>query len=162
MPTVYLGLGSNLDPQSNLEFAIRELEKRFGELRKSTVYRSAAYGFDGDDFLNLVVRLETDRTPIELHTEIEKIHRAAGRDQAARGFSPRTLDIDLLLYDDLVINESAIRLPRPDVLQFSFVLGPLVEIAPDLVHPETGQSLKTHWEQFDVNHHPITPEQFVL
>lgn len=162
MPTVYLGLGSNIDPQKNLGFALVELGKRFGKLETSSVYRSTAYGFDGDDFLNLVICLDTELPPIEVHAQLEQIHRAAGRDQAARGYSPRSLDIDLLLYDDLILDEPPIRLPRLDVLKFSFVLGPLVEIAPELVHPETNRSLQDHWDQFDADSHPITRESVIL
>lgn len=162
MPTVYLGLGSNVDPQPNLKRALEALEHRFGELRISSVYRSTAFGFDGDDFLNMVVRLETALTPIDIHAELEHIHRAAGRDRTSRGYSSRTLDIDLLLYDDLIINEPPIRLPRSDVLRFSFVLGPLAEIAPELTHPVTNQSLQQHWDQFDAGGHPITLESVIL
>ena len=158
MPTVYLGIGSNIDPQKNLVHALEELEKRFGRLEKSSVYRSKAYGFEGDEFLNMVVALDSEVTPIEIHAQLEEIQRAAGRDRATRGNSSRTLDIDLLLYDDLVMDEPPIRLPRPDVLRFSFVLGPLAEIAPELRHPETHQSYQDHWDNFDLASHPITRE----
>jgi 2-amino-4-hydroxy-6-hydroxymethyldihydropteridine diphosphokinase len=162
VPTVYLGLGSNIEPQKNLKFALEELEGHFGRLETSSVYRSAAYGFDGDDFLNMVVRFGTTLSPAEVHAQLDEIQRTAGRDRAARGYSPRTLDIDLLLYDDLIMNEPPIRLPRPDVLRFGFVLGPLVEIAPELVHPVTNQSLQAHWEQFDAGRHPITREDVIF
>ncbi len=159
MPTIYLGIGSNIDPQENLALALRELEKRFGDLEKSSVYRSKAYGFDGDEFLNMVVALDSELTPIEIHTHLQDIQRAAGRDRAARGYSPRTLDIDLLLYDDLIIDDPPVRLPRADVLRFSFVLGPLAEIAPELQHPETRRSYQDHWDEFDSGGHPITRER---
>lgn len=162
MPTIYLGIGSNIDPQKNLAVALKELGKRFGNLEKSSVYRSKSYGFDGDEFLNMVVAIDSELTPIEIHTHLEDIQRAAGRDRAARGYSPRTLDIDLLLYDDLIIDEPPIRLPRADVLRFSFVLGPLAEIAPELRHPETHQSYQDHWDQFDSGGHPITQESVIL
>lgn len=162
MPTVYLGIGSNVDPRKNLVFALVELEKRFGKLEKSSVYRSKAYGFDGDDFLNMVVALRSEHAPAEIHAQLDEIHRAAGRDRAARGYSSRTLDIDLLLYDDLIVDEPPIRLPRPDVLRFSFVLGPLAEIAPELQHPETRQSYQHHWDSFDSGGHPIARESVIL
>ena len=162
MPTVYLGLGSNIEPQKNLGLGLKELEKRFGQLEKSSVYRSKAYGFDGDDFLNMVVGLETGLPPGEIYDQTEEIQRMAGRDRVARGYSSRALDIDLLLYDDLVVNEPPIRLPRPDVLRFGFVLGPLAEIASKLLHPETHQSYQDHWDEFDAGRHPITPESVIL
>ncbi len=156
MPTIYLGIGSNIDPRNHLVHALNELEKRFGELERSSVYQSKPYGFESDDFLNMVVALNTELTPLEVHAQLEEIQCAAGRDGEARGYSSRTLDIDLLLYDDLVIDEPPIRLPRQDVLRFSFVLGPLAEIAPELRHPETHQSYQAHWNDFDSARHPIT------
>ena len=162
MPAVYLGLGSNIEPQKNLGLGLKELEKRFGKLEKSSVYRSKAYGFDGDDFLNMVIGLETGLPPGEIYDQTEEIQRMAGRDRFARGYSSRALDIDLLLYDDLVVDEPPIRLPRPDVLRFSFVLGPLAEIAPKLLHPETHQSYQDHWDKFDTGRHPITRESVIL
>ena len=146
VPSVHLGIGSNIDAKKNLELALNELEKRFGELDKSSVYRSKAYGFDGDDFLNMVVALDSVLTPTEIHEQLEDI------------YASRTLDIDLLLYDDLVIDQPPIRLPRADVLRFSFVLGPLAEIAAELRHPETHQSYQGHWNNFDTGSHPITRE----
>jgi 2-amino-4-hydroxy-6-hydroxymethyldihydropteridine diphosphokinase len=162
VPTVYLGLGSNINPQENLGRALKDLESRFGKLKSSSVYRSRAYGFDGDDFLNMVVHFETELQPLEVHAETVRIQQAAGRNRASKGYSSRTLDIDLLLYDDQVVDEPPIRLPRADVLRFSFVLGPLAEIAPELVHPETGLSLRKHWDQFDADGHPITRESVIL
>ena len=161
MSTVYLGLGSNIDPLENLRRAIKDLENRFGKLESSSVYRSAAYGFDGDDFLNMVTRLETELRPEEVYAETERIQRAAGRDRTSRGYTSRTLDIDLLLFDDLIINKPPIRLPRQDVLKFGFVLCPLAEIAPDFVHPETRLSVQEHWSQFDADDHPITRESII-
>ncbi len=162
MPTIYLGIGSNIDPQKNLAFALRELEKRFGALEKSCIYRSKAYGFEGDDFLNMVVALISELTPAEIVAQLEGIQCAAGRAREALGYSARTLDIDLLLYDDLIMDEPPIRLPRADVLRFSFVLGPLAEIAPDLQHPETRQSYQDHWDKFDAVSYPITREHVIL
>lgn len=158
MPVVFLGVGSNIDPRKNIALALEELEKRFGRLKKSSLYKSKAFGFDGDDFLNMVVRLGSELTPIDMHAQLERIQRAAGRDRTVRGNSSRTLDIDLLLYDDLIMDDPPIRLPRPDVLRFSFVLGPLAEIAPELQHPETRQSYQDHWDKFDIRSHPITRE----
>ena len=85
MSIVYLGLGSNIEPQKNLRLGLGELEKRFGKLNRSSVYQSKAYGFNGDDFLNMVVGLDTKLPPIEVYNQIEEIQRAAGRDRVVRG-----------------------------------------------------------------------------
>ena len=162
MARVYLGLGSNIDPEHNLRRGILELGERFGELELSAVYRSAAVGFDGDDFLNLVVGLDTDASPRSVNDEIEVIHELAGRRRGEDKFSSRPLDIDLLLYDDLVVNEPPLRLPRSDILEYSFVLRPLAELAAELPHPCTGKTLAEHWREFDQESQPLTPVQGIL
>lgn len=156
MPVVFLSLGSNLQPRKNLSLAINELCKRFGAVELSSVYRSEPHGFSGDDFLNLVARVETSKEPGWIVGELEEIHDLAGRQRGSDRFGPRELDIDLLLYDDVVTNEDGLRIPRSDVLAYSFVLGPLAEIAGDLVHPVTGKSLREHWQEFDQKSHPLT------
>jgi len=155
MATVYLGLGSNLSPQANLSLAIGELSKRYGELTISAAYRSAAVGFRGEDFLNLVVRLQTEESPLAICDEIEVIHNLAGRVRGSDKWESRALDIDLLLYNDLVKDERPIRVPRDDILRYSFVLRPLAELAPDTIHPVTGRTMLEHWQEFDASGHPL-------
>ena len=162
MAKIYLGLGSNIDPENNLRLGVRELRRRYGELQISDLYKSAAVGFEGPDFLNLVVGCESAASPVEVHEDIESIHQMAGRRRDEEKFSSRPLDIDLLLYDDLVIDEGPVRLPRSDVLEFGFVLRPLAELAPDLVHPVTGKKILEHWRSFDSTRHPLTPVSVIL
>jgi len=162
MATVYLGIGSNIDPEKNLSLAVRELRKRFGELDSSAVYKSAAVGFDGEDFLNLVVRLRSDASPLEICEEIERLHNLSGRVRGSQKWASRPLDIDLLLYNDLIQDERPVRVPRSDVLEYSFVLRPLAELAPDLVHPGTGKTMLTHWQEFDADSHPLEAVGVIL
>ena len=155
MATVYVGLGSNIDPELNLHLGIRELRERYGELELSAVYRSKAVGFEGEDFLNLVARFESNESPVSICEEIELIHNLTGRDRDSGKWESRPLDIDLLLYNDLVIDEPPVRVPRKDVLEYSFVLRPLAELSPDLVHPVTGKTMLKHWQEFDAASHPL-------
>jgi 2-amino-4-hydroxy-6-hydroxymethyldihydropteridine diphosphokinase len=155
MAKIYLGLGSNVEPEKYLQLGIRELGQRFAVLEMSNIYRSKAVGFDGADFLNLVLGFDSDLSPSEIHQSIEDIHRVAGRQRGESRFSARTLDIDLLLYDDLVLDAGPIRVPRTDILKYSFVLGPLAEIAANLRHPESGRLITEHWAEFDQESHPI-------
>ena len=155
MAKIYLGLGSNVEPEKYLQLGIRELCQQFGVLEMSNVYRSKAAGFDGADFLNLVLGFDSDLSPAEIHQAIEDIHKVAGRQRGESRYSARTLDIDLLLYGDLVSDVAPIRVPRTDILECSFVLGPLAEIAPDLRHPQTGKMMTEHWAEFDQESHPI-------
>ncbi len=156
MPVAYLGVGSNLNAEDNVRLAFRELHERFSVEQVSTVYQSKALGFEGTDFLNAVVCVATELSPHDLCAQLELIHELAGRRHRPDKFVARTLDIDLLLYDRLVVDEPPVRLPRNDVLQFSFVLRPLAEVAPDYRHPVTGKSLSEHWRQFDAASHPLT------
>lgn len=156
MPAVYLGLGSNVDPEKNLRLGVNELRRRYGDLIISSTYQNTAVGFEGDDFLNLVVGFESDDGPARINDEIEVIHGLAGRQRGTDRFSSRPLDIDLLLYGDLVVDEASLQLPRSDILAYNFVLRPLAELAPDLNHPETGRTLAEHWQECDASGHPLT------
>jgi 2-amino-4-hydroxy-6-hydroxymethyldihydropteridine diphosphokinase len=147
MARVFLGIGSNVSPIGNLRLGVRELQRQLGDIRISPVYRSRPLGFEGDDFLNAVVALDTEISPDEVLQVIEKIHARAGRQRDAHKLVSRTLDIDLLLYDDLVLETPGLSLPRSDVLSYSFVLRPLAELAPDASHPVTGRTFQEHWRQ---------------
>lgn len=160
MPVIFLGLGSNLQPEKNLPLGVRELAQRFVLLKVSPVYRNQAVGFDGEDFLNAVVSASTDMTVDEVCRTCEEIHDLAGRQRDKGAFVSRTLDIDLLLYGQDIIE--ARHVPRRDILSYSFVLRPLAEIAPDLVHPETGKSMAQHWSEFDQNSHDLKEESLIL
>ena len=160
MSRVYLGLGSNVEAEKNLRNAVSELRCRYGEIRLSRVYRNAALGFEGDEFLNLVVGFESDESPAGILGDIAAIHAIAGRIRGPDRFRSRTLDIDLLLYGGLV--DPGLRVPRPDILSYSFVLRPLAELAPREVHPQTGRTYAAHWQEFDANSHPLTPVDVIL
>lgn len=162
MAKVYLGLGSNINPEANLRYGIRELGAQFGTLELSNVYRNASVGFDGDDFMNLVAGLETDASPAQLHAMLKEIDGLAGRKRGESRYAPRTLDIDLLLYGDRVLDEPPVQIPRSDILNYSFVLGPLAEIAPELRHPETGKLITEHWAEFDQDSHPLVATGVML
>ena len=157
MAAVYLGLGSNIDPEQNLGLGVAELRRRYGDVELSAVYRSPAVGFAGDDFLNLVARCESEDSPLSICEEIEVIHNLSGRDRSGGKWEARTLDIDLLLYNDMVVDEPPVRVPRDDILAYAFVLRPLAELAPDLVHPVTGKTMLDHWRAFDADSQPLEP-----
>jgi 2-amino-4-hydroxy-6-hydroxymethyldihydropteridine diphosphokinase len=152
---VYVSAGSNVAADQNLRLACQELRRRFGPLAISGIYRNPPVGFAGDDFLNLVLRFRTSESPREIVAELERLHVLAGRVRGLERFAPRTLDLDLLLYGDAVIPEQGIRVPREDILKYGFVLGPLAELAPDLRHPVTGQTMAALWAAFDQGGHPL-------
>ena len=147
MPRIYLSLGSNVDPEANLRRAVASLREHYGELDLSPVYRNAAVGFVGDDFLNLVAGLDSDDSIEAIAARIEAIHAAAGRDRSQARFSSRTLDIDLLTWGDCVTEDGPVVLPRADILRYAFVLKPLADLAPNDRHPQTGQSYAELWAE---------------
>jgi 2-amino-4-hydroxy-6-hydroxymethyldihydropteridine diphosphokinase len=157
MARIYISIGSNIEAERHLRLAIGELRKYYGELQLSSVYESEAVGFDGDNFLNMVVGLDTDE---EVHTVLQtlrEIEDRHGRVRSGPRFSARTLDLDLLLYDDLVVKEGALDLPRGEIIQNAFVLWPLAEIAPEIMHPVEQQSMAALWQGFDKESQKLWP-----
>jgi 2-amino-4-hydroxy-6-hydroxymethyldihydropteridine diphosphokinase len=149
MPEVFLSIGSNIDKEVHIPSALAELERRFGPLTVSSVYETAAVGFEGPSFHNLVVRLSTD-LPVQRVSEIlAEIEQQHGRTRECRKFSSRTLDLDLILYGDMILEEGKLKLPRDEITRYAFVLEPLAEIAPDVRHPVTGERYADLWARFD-------------
>jgi 2-amino-4-hydroxy-6-hydroxymethyldihydropteridine diphosphokinase len=151
---VYLSAGSNIEPENNLKLACQELESEYGELTLSPVYRNSAVGFEGDEFLNMVIGFSTHEHPERIVSRLEEVHDKAGRVRQANPFSPRTLDLDMLLYGDLV--RRRLKLPHTDIEKYGFVLGPLAQVAPDLRHPLNGEKISRLWDSFDKEANPMT------
>ena len=155
MAHVYVSAGSNIDRERNIELALSLLEASFGRLQRSSVYESAAVGFVSDPFYNLVVGFDTDDSPREIQDVLHCIEEASGR-MRTTGLSARTLDLDLLLYDDLVTDSDGLVLPRTDITRYAFVLAPLAEIAGELRHPVSGERYADMWSGFDAADQVIT------
>lgn len=147
MAQVYLSIGSNIEPEHHIRAGLKNLREYYGTLKSSSVYESKAVGFIGDNFYNLVVSFETTKDAFTIVETLRHIEHTQGRKRLRKSFSARTLDLDLLLYDNLIIKELSI--PREDILKYAFVLLPLAEIAPTTKHPLTGQSYAELWELFD-------------
>jgi 2-amino-4-hydroxy-6-hydroxymethyldihydropteridine diphosphokinase len=145
MGHAYLSLGSNLDAEANLRSAVAALRARFGDLLLSNAYVFPAVGFDGGDFLNAAAVIDSDLDPFALNDWLHALEDAHGRDRSGPRFGDRPLDIDIVFYDDLVLDGPAhLQLPR-DELRHAFVLMPLAEIAPDWVEPRSGKALQDLW-----------------
>lgn len=155
MTQVLVAAGSNVDPVANLRRALGVLSRHYPDLNCSRAYRNAAVGFEGEDFVNLVVALATGD---EVHAVVGRLHEAeaaCGRARSAPRWAPRTMDLDILLYGDLVLDEPGLVLPRPDLVRRAYMLGPAAELAPDFVHPTLGLTLGELWRAFEQDTHPM-------
>lgn len=143
---VYLGLGTNLgDKEANLHAAVRKINERIGEVTSlSAFYVTAPWGFSSENsFLNAACCVESELPPLELLRETQAIERELGRMKKSVGgnYSDRPMDIDLLLYGDLILHTPELEIPHPLMTERRFVMEPLAEIAPDVVHPVLGKKL---------------------
>ncbi len=157
---VYVGLGSNVDRENNILLAVREVRKVFGELELSPVYESAAVGFDGSDFLNLVAGFNTERDVDKVVKALREIEDGLGRDRSQPRFSPRRIDLDILTYGELELDQPGIQIPRHEILQNAFVLRPLQDIAAGVIHPVLKQSYGELWVEMEPN--AVATELFEL
>ncbi len=160
MVTIYISLGSNINREQNTRAGIQALKQAFGELILSAVYESEAVGFEGDAFYNMVISCEVNSSVHQTNQILRDIEDDHGRDRSSPKFSSRTLDLDLLLYDDLQISEKGLSLPRAEILKNAFVLWPLAEIAPQLKHPEMQTSYAELWAAFDRSKESLQPVAF--
>lgn len=148
MSTVYLGMGSNVSVEQNIRAGVAALRHTFGAVRLSPVYRSTAVGFSGEDFINLAACVDTVMQPLELKEFLNELETRHGRRRDVPKFSDRTLDIDILLYDDLYLHCPSLVLPRPEILLYAHVLKPLADLAPDFVHPVMRRRVADLWRDF--------------
>lgn len=149
MAKVFLGLGSNVERERYLTAGLDALQGLFGVLELSPVYDSAAVGFEGQPFLNMVVAIETELGVAELARQLRHIEVEHGRPENAARYTPRQLDIDILTYDALTGLVEGVELPRSEILENAFVLLPLAELAGDTVHPVVGKSYAELWAAYD-------------
>ena len=145
--SAYLSLGSNLDPERHLRAAAAALRERFGNVVFSSVLRTPAVGFDGPDFLNAAAIVRADLDVYALDAWLHELEAMQGRARSAERYASRTLDIDIVFYDEIVLAAtpgSRLQLPRPE-LQHAFVLQPLAQIAADFRDPVSGRTLAQLW-----------------
>tara|TARA_Y100000768_G_scaffold377789_1_gene351445 strand:- start:892 stop:1380 length:489 start_codon:yes stop_codon:yes gene_type:complete len=136
MSQIFIGVGSNVDREKNIASCINKLKEIYESLSISPIYETASMGFSGPNFYNLVCKFETDEKLHDLKLNLNKIEIAHGRTHGETKFSSRTLDIDILYYDSLVMETDNITVPRSEIIRYDFVLRPLVDIAPDFMHPK--------------------------
>ncbi len=152
MAKAYVSIGSNLERERHIRQALVELKEIFGELEISSLYESEAEGFKGPPFYNLVVGFNAELLLDKVLKILKTIEIRHGRSQKTHKFASRTLDLDLILFGDQVIEDpktSRLIVPREDILRYAFVLEPLAEIAPNLRHPQVNRTYQELWQGFD-------------
>ena len=147
MARVAVSIGSNLERERNVKDALAALGKTFGELSRSPVYESAAYGFDGPPFYNLVVVFVTQLDVRAVRAKIQAIENLQGREIGEDRSGSRSLDLDLLLYDDAVFHDQGLDVPRREIFEHGYILKPLADLLPAVPHPLTGESFGNIWSR---------------
>jgi 2-amino-4-hydroxy-6-hydroxymethyldihydropteridine diphosphokinase len=153
---VFVAAGSNLDAEKHLPRACAEIKHSWNDAAFSRAYRNVAVGFDGPDFINLVVGFTTAQPLDAVIARLRAIETQCGRPRYAPKWASRTMDLDVLLYGDRVEKTSEYTLPRPDLLKRPYMLGPLAEIAPEVMHPTERKSIAVLWREFDRDGHAMT------
>lgn len=157
MATIFISIGSNIDPLHYIGLALQDLQEHFGVIRNSRFYESQAVGFEGENFINLVSEAQTDASVEDVIKALHKIEDQHGRDRRGPKFSSRTIDLDLLLYDELSFQQRGIDVPRHEILTNAFVLCPLAELNPTGRHPLNGETYAQLWQKFDKASQPLWP-----
>lgn len=157
--TILISIGSNIDREYYTQRALDGLKLEFTDVRHSSVYESASVGFDGSPFYNYVVAAKTHLPVKEVCATLKAIERQNGRTPSEKKFSSRTLDLDLLTYDELVC-DNPISLPRDEITFNAFVLWPLAELVPNAVHPITRKTYAQMWAEFDQSSQSLKPINF--
>jgi 2-amino-4-hydroxy-6-hydroxymethyldihydropteridine diphosphokinase len=157
VPEVFVAAGSNVEPHRRLRQALAMLAAAYPGLRVSPAYANKAVGFEGDEFVNLVVGFATAEPLASVLATLHGIEEACGRPRNAAKWAPRAMDLDVLLYGDEVGAFPGVVLPRPDLVKRAFMLGPLADLAPDLVHPTERITIGELWRRFDRGAHALRP-----
>ena len=149
MSLLHLNIGSNLDRRKNIRSALGQLESSFDKIIISSLFESPSEGFEGNDFYNIGVNVETSKKVSEVLDILHQIEDSLGRNRKQPKFSSRIIDLDLVIYDDII--DEKFNIPRKDIFRYAFVLAPLLELNPDGIHPEKGVSYLELWENFESN-----------
>ena len=149
MSLLHLNIGSNLDRRKNIRSALGQLESSFDKIIISSLFESPSEGFEVKDFYNIGVNVETSQKVSEVLDILHQIEDSLGRNRMQPKFSSRIIDLDLVIYDDII--DEKFNIPRKDIFRYAFVLAPLLELNPDGIHPEKGVSYLELWENFESN-----------
>jgi len=152
---VFIGIGSNLNKIKNIKSCISKIKNDYENVKLSPVYETKAMGFDGPNFYNLVCSFNTTEDIYKLKEKLNKIELEHGRNLNETKYSSRTLDIDILYYDNLILSDDKIKIPRKEIIEYDFVLQPLIDIDAEFIHPVLLISNNKIEETHDIKKHII-------
>ncbi|NQV70117.1 MAG: 2-amino-4-hydroxy-6-hydroxymethyldihydropteridine diphosphokinase [Pseudohongiella sp.] len=160
MTLLALSIGSNINAAKNIRAAIDALRLEFVAVACSRVYESEAIGFEGDNFLNLVVLIDTEKELADIVSFLKQLEDGLGRDRSQQKFSGRPIDVDILIYGQETGRSCGIKLPRGEITENAFVLQPLAEVLPNQRHPGTGLLYSQLWQGYDKSTQKLWPIAF--
>lgn len=160
MAQVYISIGSNIDKEQQIIASVQALHAEFSKVELSSVYECEPVGFKGDNFYNLVAVVTTDKSPAQVGEFLKALEKAHGRIDFSKKFSARKMDLDILLYDDLVLN-TPVQVPRNEITENAYVLLPLAELAGQLMHPVLLLSYSELWQNFNKSKQLINKIPFI-
>lgn len=149
MTTGFISIGSNIDKEIHIPSSLHALKEQFDNIIVSSLYKTKAVGFEGDDFHNLIVQFDSVLEAKNVAKLLRQIELDHGRTRDSRKYAARTLDLDLILYGDQIIDDGRLQIPRDEIEKYAFVLEPLAEIAPNLLHPISHKSYIQLWNEYD-------------
>ena len=156
MPEVFVAAGSNIEPVRHLKAALAGLERSYAPLTISPAYQNKAVGFEGEDFVNLVVGFSTHDSLERVRVRLQEIETDCGRPRDAPKWAARSMDLDILLYGSDIRNEPGLIVPRPDLVKRPYMLKPMSDIAPNVMHPTQQRTMRELWEAFEGKDHAMT------
>lgn len=157
-----LSLGSNIQREKNIRFAIEEISEQYGALEQSPVYETISVGFNGPPFLNLVLGLQASEAMLEIRDALRKIEVDAGRVRGKKSFDSRILDIDIVLFGDSNLRSQGMNIPRDEIEKYAYVLKPLSDLYPSNLHPVLDKTFESMWQDFDKPEQRLKLAKFIV
>ena len=148
MTYILLSIGSNIERDKNIRYAIHEIAGRYGEINLSPVYETASVGFEGPPFLNLVLGFHSGDELLQIREYLRGIESDVGRVRGRKSFDNRLLDIDVILFGEQDLRSAGYDIPRYEIEKFAYVLKPLADLHPQMPHPVTGKTYHQMWREF--------------
>ncbi len=146
---VVLSLGSNINREKNIGFAVEQIHNLYGDIEISPVYETASMGFEGATFFNMVLGFKSAAAVLDIRDNLRDIEAAVGRIRGKKSFDNRFLDIDIILFGDKNLHSDGLNIPRDEIEKYAYVLKPLSDLYPTLVHPVSGINFQQMWLDFN-------------